>query len=92
MLEVLGERDSALCYFYLENSIVEKWNLQDHALWLKKAEDFISRLNAQSSEVALQRLYVILDEAKRLSALSDFELHFLMSLLLASSAQDAQSP
>lgn len=43
VMENLVQRNNRYCYWYLEESIEDQWNCEDHKLWLLKARLFEAR-------------------------------------------------
>lgn len=80
-MEVLTERKEGVCYYYLEKSITEEWELPDHLKWRKKAEEILSRLNCSQPEDGLKKLYRILDIVRRMEGLTGYEIELIISLL-----------
>lgn len=81
MQDLMREREEGCCYFYLEKSFIEKWEMEDHAHWYKIANDIKNDLKAPSSEDALRSIYQVLDMIEKVNELSNEEYKLLLRFL-----------
>ncbi len=81
MHDLMKGREESKCYFYLEKSFVEMWELEDHAYWLKCANDIKNDLKASTAEDALRSIYQILDVIEKVQQLSGEEFKLFVRLL-----------
>ena len=70
MSDVLNPNDSD-CHFYLESSIENPWAERDHVLWTKEAQIFMSNLNTQSPQEALDILRKVMNVVRASTILLD---------------------
>jgi len=48
--------DTHFCHYYLEQVIVDEWELPSHLKWLEEAEEFMNEIGAESPSQALSAL------------------------------------
>lgn len=78
---VKGERNEECCYFYLEKTLVECWELADHVYWQECAGRIKDDLKASNPDDALRSIYRVLDMVEKINNLSKPEYEFLTRLL-----------
>lgn len=81
MHNLMKGREGDKCYFYLEKSFVERWELPDHVYWNDCATNIKNDLKASNSESALRSIYRILDVIEKAQQLSSEEFRLFIRLL-----------
>ena len=74
-------RSEAYCYYYLEKSLAECWEMPDHQYWWDCAESIKNDLTASSADDAIRSIYRVLDMIEKINGLSKPEYDFLTRLL-----------
>ena len=89
MMKMLGERDSAKCYFYLEKSLTNMSELPDHLYWADQCSQLMELLQTDQPNIVLTSIYRVLSVIEKVNALSSTEQSLFA--LFYKPLQDAES-